>query len=172
MSRDSFPNLVSALVHHYDDLVDHLRRRFGDKSFARDVVQDVCVQLLEAPPAAAIHKQYAFLRRVSTHLAIDRYRVERGRQRIVESMADLPEHVADGRNHARHAESRQELDVLTEIIENLPPRCREVFIMHKIHEIPQAEVAARLKISRQMVEKHLRVGMVACRAKLNAKEGT
>lgn len=171
MSRDTFPSLISALVHHYDDLVDHLRRRFGDKGFARDVVQDVCVQLLEKPPADAVQKQYAFLRRVSTHLAIDRYRVEQGRHRIVESVADLPDHIADERNHEDQFEAGRELDVLTELIENLPPRCREVFIMHKIYELPQVEVAARLKISRQMVEKHLRVGMLACREKLRAKEG-
>ena len=41
------PSLISTLVRHYDDLVDHVRRRFGDRGFAREVVHDVCVQLLE-----------------------------------------------------------------------------------------------------------------------------
>ncbi|NUU01120.1 RNA polymerase sigma factor [Herbaspirillum robiniae] len=171
MSRDSSsPSLISALVHHYDDLVDLLRRRFGDRGFARDVMQDVCVQLLEQPPKAAVHTPLAFLRRVSTHLAIDRYRVEQGRRAWVESMAELPEQAAAQPGQEEQVAARQDLDALIDVIENLPPRCREVFVMHKIHQIPQAEVAQRLNISRQMVEKHLKAGMAACRGKLQSPE--
>ncbi|WP_082221599.1 RNA polymerase sigma factor [Herbaspirillum chlorophenolicum] len=170
LQRDPSPGLISALVHHYDELVDHLRRRFGDKGFARDVMQDVCVQLLEQPPQTAVHTPFAFLRRVSTHLAIDRYRVEEGRRALVEPVADLPDCAADAPSHEDRLETHQNLDVLINVIENLPPRCREVFIMHKIHQIPQAQVAGHLNISRQMVEKHLRVGMAACRARLQADE--
>ncbi|MBO9537583.1 RNA polymerase sigma factor [Herbaspirillum sp.] len=173
MPRDSSsPSLISALVHHYDELVDHLRRRFGDRGFAHDVMQDVCVQLLEQPPKAAIHTPFAFLRRVSTHLAIDRYRVEAGRRAWVEPMAELPEHDAGSATQEDLVAAHQDLDALVDVIENLPPRCREVFVMHKIHQIPQAEVAQRLNISRQMVEKHLKAGMAACRGKLQSPERT
>ncbi len=157
---------MSALLHHYDELVDHLRRRFGDRSFARDVMQDVCVHVLERSPGTAVHTPLAFLRRISTHLAIDRYRVEAGRRAHVESMAELPEPASHHPTEEERLGARQELDVLIDVIENLPPRCREVFIMHKIHQVPQAEVAQRLNISRQMVEKHLKAGMTACRARL------
>jgi RNA polymerase sigma factor (sigma-70 family) len=171
LQRDPSPGLMFALVHHYDELVDYLRRRFGDKSFARDVMQDVCVQLLEQPPKTTVHTPFAFLRRVSTHLAIDRYRVEAGRRALVDVVAELPDGIADMPSQEDRLETAQNLDALVEVIENLPPRCREVFIMHKIHQIPQAEVARHLNISRQMVEKHLRLGMQACREKLLVKEG-
>jgi RNA polymerase sigma factor (sigma-70 family) len=166
LQRDSSPGLISALVHHYDELVDHLRRRFGDKSFARDVMQDVCVQLLEQPPQTTVRTPFAFLRQVSTHLAIDRYRVEAKRQALVESVGGQPEGIALTPGPEARFEASQNLDMLISVIENLPPRCREVFIMHKIHQISQAEVATHLNISRQMVEKHLRTGMAACRKKL------
>lgn len=171
MPRDpSPPTLISALVQHYDELVDHLRRRFGDKVLARDVMQDVCVRLLEQPPQTEVRTPFAFLRRISTHLAIDRYRVEEGRRAWVDHVAELPEHIADTGSHEQQLDTQRELDVLVNVIENLPPRCREVFIMHKIHQLPQAEVAERLGISRQMVEKHLRLGMAACRDKLQRQE--
>ncbi|PYG96401.1 RNA polymerase subunit sigma-70, partial [Arthrobacter stackebrandtii] len=41
------PSLLATLIRHYDDLVDHVRRRFGERVFAREVVHDLCVQLLE-----------------------------------------------------------------------------------------------------------------------------
>ena len=42
--------LISALALHYDDLVAYIRRRFHGSQFARDVVHDVCLQLLEKQP--------------------------------------------------------------------------------------------------------------------------
>ncbi len=44
-----------------------------------------------------------------------------------------------------------------------------VFVMHKVHELPQAEVAARLGISLKTVEKHLRLGMGICRTHLGTE---
>lgn len=67
-------SLATALVQHYDDLVNHLRRRFGDPGFAREVVHDVCVRILADPPREEVHTPQAFLRRVSVDLAIDRHR--------------------------------------------------------------------------------------------------
>lgn len=171
MSRAPLNSLVSALVHHYDELVDHLRHRFGDKSFAREVVQDVCVRLLEQPPPEPVQKPYPFLRRVSLHAAIDRYRGEQVRRAHIESVAQLPERAEEGSSAERQLAARRELDALVAIVDNLPPRCRDVFVMHKIHEVPQAEVARRLGISRQMVEKHLQRAMAVCRAALRPEEG-
>jgi RNA polymerase sigma factor (sigma-70 family) len=164
--NSSLPTLIQALLRHYDELTERLHRRFGDKNFARDVMQDVCVQLLERPPKITVRTPFAFLRRVSTHLAIDRYRHEARQQLRIDYVADLPDHASPMPTPEQSLQSSQELDQLISLIENLPPRCREVFIMHKIHQLPQAEVAARLNISRQMVEKHLRVAMTACRQQL------
>jgi len=38
--------------------------------------------------------------------------------------------------------------------------------MHKIHELPQKEVAVQLGISLKTVEKHLKLGMSHCRIML------
>lgn len=53
-------DLLQALALHYDDLVEHIRRRFSNQHFARDVVHDVCVQILEKPPLNAISVPMAF----------------------------------------------------------------------------------------------------------------
>ena len=67
-------------------------------------------------------------------------------------------------------DSEREFQQLVDAITDLPPRCQAVFVMHKIHEIPQAEVAARLGISIKTVEKHLRLGLAACRQRLGRDE--
>ncbi|AYB59597.1 RNA polymerase sigma factor [Ralstonia solanacearum] len=160
--------LLAALVRHYDELFDLLRRRFGtDPSVAHDVVHDVCVNLLAEPPRQAVAAPAAYVRRATLNLAIDRHRTESTRGTWVESTADLPEHADETPGHDRQVDAGRELDRLSAAIAQLPPRCREVFVLHKIHDMPQTEVAVRLGISRKAVEKHIRRGMSACRVALD-----
>ena len=58
-------SLLAALVRHYDELVDSVRRRFGDRHTAREVVHDVCVQLLEAPEKEGVRVPLALLRKIA-----------------------------------------------------------------------------------------------------------
>lgn len=161
--------LITAFVSHYDDLVAHVRRhigtRGGDRTTARDVVHDVCLELIETPPQDIIHTPLAFLREVVARRAIDRHRIEHGRRAWVESTDELPDRADEspsGRDPARIVDGRQRMRMLVVAIEALPPRCRDVFVMHKIHELPQREVAEHLGISLKTVEKHLRLGVAAC----------
>ncbi|WP_343216034.1 sigma-70 family RNA polymerase sigma factor [Collimonas antrihumi] len=153
--------LLVALTRHYDELVEHVRRRFGDKSFAREVVNDVCVQLLENPPPENKGTPLALLRHISTCRAIDRYRADAARNAWLESVAIMP----DTQIHMHDGESilcgMQTLEALQRAVERLPSRCREVFLLHKIQEMPQQEVAEKLGISRKMVGKHLMRAMTA-----------
>jgi len=165
--------LVAALVRHYDELVEYVRRAgLGrtERSAAREVVHEVCVDLIESPPHEAVHTPLAFLRTLSRRRAVDRWRVEQGRRAWVEAMAEPPE-AADTHDPLRIAGGRQQLQLLAEAIQALPLRCREVFVMHKVHDLPQAEVAQRLGISLKTVEKHLRLGMAACRRALEDTHG-
>lgn len=157
------PSLLSTLVRHYDELVEHVRRRFGERGFAREVVHDVCVQLLEKQEKEGVRTPLALLRKITHDNAVSRYRGERRRQRWIVAVPELPEVEAQIPGPERQVDASQTLDRLVRAIEGLPPRCQMVFIMHKIHELPQAEVAERLGISLKTVEKHLRLGMVACR---------
>jgi RNA polymerase sigma-70 factor (ECF subfamily) len=161
--RDPAPfSLFAVLMQHYDDLVDHVRRRFGDRHFARDVMQDVCVQLLERPPEQVISRPLAFLRHVSTHRAIDRHRSEQSRQEALDEWAATAQiHGAVAGDAEQEMAFRQQVDKLERCIAALPPRCRDVFILHRLHDMPQHEVAERLGISRGMVARHMARAMAS-----------
>ncbi|MFL9711732.1 RNA polymerase sigma factor [Methylobacillus sp. Pita1] len=162
-SSSTSPSLVSSLTRHYEDLVDYVRYRFGCKLFAREIVHNVCVHLLEKPAIEA-RQPIALLKRISHNMAVNECRAESVRNRLIESMAELPENVASGTpDHAARLDAQRQVDLLARAIEALPPRCKQVFIMHKIHDIPQSEVALRLGISVKMVERHTRLGLAACK---------
>lgn len=168
-------SLITAFVSHYDELVAHVQRhigrRGGDRATARDVVHDVCLELMANLPPEPIHTPLAFLREVLTRRAIDRHRVDVGRRAWVENCDELPDAIDDsaaGCDPARIACGRQRLQRLAGAIDALPPRCRDVLIMHKINDKPQREVADHLGIALKTVEKHLRLGVLACWTALDA----
>jgi RNA polymerase sigma factor (sigma-70 family) len=150
--------LVVTLVYHYDELVSYVKRRFGDHHFAQDVVHDVCIEIMEKPPRDAVHTPMAFLRKLSRNRAIDRYRQYQTQQAHLESF----QHTT---SHAHHIDGErvlhfvQRLEALKRIIEALPSRQRQVFLLHKLYDMPQQEIANELGISRNMVTQHFTKAM-------------
>ena len=51
--------------------------------------------------------------------------------------------------------ARQDLDVILAAVDELPPKCREVFLMQRNEGLAYAEIASRLGISESMVQKHM-----------------
>lgn len=165
--------LLTALRQHYSELIGHVRlhaaRLGGDQNHASDIVHEVCVELMTQPPRQQVHTPLAFLREISRRRAIDHYRREQVRSKWVESTDQLPD-IADpgsfGRNPAHIFANRQTLLLLINAIEALPLRCRDVFVLCKIHEYTNAAAADHLAISIKTVEKHLRSGLLQCRTAL------
>ncbi len=147
-------DLLQALALHYDDLVEHIRRRFSNQHFARDVVHDVCLQLLEKPPLKAISVPIAFLRRATLNRAIERRRAESTRSQYVQTQIPLAEQYRDDLDGAMALEFEQRLRALLAVIDSLPARQRQIFLLHRIHGMPQQEIAGELDISVNMVAQH------------------
>lgn len=53
------------------------------------------------------------------------------------------------------AAGRQELHRLSELIDDLPPKCREAFVLRKVRGLSQREVASTMAVSENTVEKHI-----------------
>jgi len=147
-------DLVAALARHYDELVAHVRWQFRGRGFEREVVHEVCVELLERPPALKIRTPLAYLRRMSTHRAIDRQRADAARAALIDSVPDAPDLHAHHHDGASALAFRQQLEALASVIEALPPRARQCFLLHRIHGMTHAEIAAAIGITRSMVTHH------------------
>ena len=53
---------------------------------------------------------------------------------------------------------------LAELIDDLPPKCREAFVLRKVRGLSQREVAAAMSLSENTVEKHIGKALAAlCR---------
>lgn len=72
------------------------------------------------------------------------------------------------RTPERKVAGLQELKLLQTLIAELPPRCRHVFLLHRIYGIQFGDIAAQLGISERMVRKHMVRALIYCRAGLAA----
>lgn len=159
---------VSALVRdHAQDLQQFLARRLGCIDTAQDLVQDTFLRVLQNRSGEDLNNPRAFLFRVATNLLIDHHRRQQHRDTVT---LNDPEHPIDQADQSPSIEtvvwSKQQIARLSQAIEELPPKCRQVFLLIKFHHFSHAEVAAKLDISQSTVVKHMIKAIDFCRGRL------
>ncbi|OHX18470.1 sigma-70 family RNA polymerase sigma factor [Chromobacterium sphagni] len=159
---------------YYRELLNFLVRATGSKSRAEDVAQDVYLKVLShrASPSAAtraVESPRALLYAAARNLLIDQHR--RDSLRRHQDIADLELAAPSQWEPERRLADRQQAALLLQAIETLPPRCRQAFVLFKLEGLSQADIAVQMGISRNMVEKHIINGMLACRRALDEEEG-
>ncbi len=158
--------LVRLLLTHYEDLTGYLTRRLGSAGAARDVVHDTYLRLqgLEALPDLSNPRAYLF--RIADNIALDRLRADsrRSRRFVAAELGESRE--SDEPNAEEILTQKQRVERLVRAIDELPPRQRDVFLMHKFDGLTHAEIAKRLGISKSMVEKHAMRALAYCRDRL------
>ena len=136
-----------------------LRSRFPLIEDVDDIVQESYARVLQARETVAIESPKAFLYATAQNLALSllRQRKVRGYDRLAEiDLMDVLDEGADIPQAVAHA---QELELLTEAIQSLPTRCRQIITLRKIYGMSQKDVAARLGISEHTVEAQGTIGL-------------
>ncbi|HEV2545127.1 MAG TPA: sigma-70 family RNA polymerase sigma factor [Methylobacterium sp.] len=157
---------IDALYRHEGlKLRRFLGRLLDNPADAADASQETYMRMVAALSRTSIEHPSALLFRIATNVALrmrNRGRLERTLF-AAKCEAELAE-VADGYAlPERQAIARQELRRLAGVIDALPPRCREVFLLSRLDGLPNGEIALRLGISRNMVEKHIIKALLQCR---------
>lgn len=142
-----------------------LLRLLENPADAADATQETYLRMVAALARTDIEHPSALLFRVAHNVALRM----RNRQRLERTLfsatdhADLAELVDGYALPERQVIARQELQRLAAAIDALPPRCREVFLLSRIDGVSNGEIAVRLGISRNMVEKHIIKALLHCR---------
>ncbi|WP_242113313.1 RNA polymerase sigma factor [Luteimonas aquatica] len=144
---------------HEAALAGYLRRCWPHADELHDLRQEIYVRVYEAAGKALPGQPKSFLFATARHLMTDRLR--RSRVVSIEAMGDIESLnvLVDEVSPERWCGGRQTLKQLAEAFDRLPDRCREVFWLRRVEELPQKEVAMRLGISEKTVEKHIARGM-------------
>ena len=149
----------SNIVPHEADLRARLRRLAVPEQEVSDIVQDAYLSLAQLDSVGHITNGRAYFFQTARMALLQRIR----RERIVriDSMTEMDAlTIADeDPGPERHASGRQELARVRALIAALPDRCREIFELRRIHGVPQREIAERLGISENVVERQAGRGL-------------
>ena len=155
----------------YTDLLKHIFFHTKCMHAAQDVLHDSLLRFAFSKHGAQADEPHAYLRTVVKNVLNDNFQLTSKFVSISDHAADhvfghtdeqeIKQHLADcsDANWALSPEKmldiQQRLQAIQNIINCLPPKCREVFWLFRIEGLRQAEIAAQLNISLNMVERHV-----------------
>jgi len=146
------PPRRTGFFEHYEELIGTWTRRLRNRQQAEDLAHDTFVRVLESK-SSAVEQPRAYLHQTARNIAVDAYRREDRREAMtLEAFDQRSPHSGDP-EHFMHA--IQLADSIERALAELPLNCRKIFIWQKIEGLTQQEIAERLGLSKNMVEKYM-----------------
>ena len=144
-------------------------KRFLSRFFSRaqdvdDIAQETFLRAFAAEADRDVLTPRAFLYRIARNLALN----ERAKHAntTTGSIEDYPDPSVLGAGDQVSGEDliegRRKMAIFAEAVSSLPPQCRRVFMLRKVHGLSQKDVAEKLGISASTVEKHVALGLLKC----------
>ena len=145
----------SEVLIHEGILMRFLARVWPRRDDLTDLRQEIFIRVYEAALESCPQLPKAFMFSVARHVLIDRRR----RERIISIQSagdnDFSNDLIEEKTPERWVGARQEFARLAQAFDRLPPKCREVVWMRRVQDLPQKEVAQRLRITEKTVEYHI-----------------
>lgn len=150
------------LLPHEPMLRAWLHSRFPKLTEIDDILQEAYARVLAARARCEMQSPKAFFFATARNLACDHYRKAKVRATgdlgEFDELAVLDESVDVTGTIARN----QEIELMTQAIQSLPDRCRQVLTLRYVYGLPHAEIAKQLGISPRTVEVHVTAGIKRC----------
>lgn len=125
-----------------------------------DVIQESYTILAELETVDAIRHPRAYLFQVARSVIMRH--VRRARIVPIHTVDDLErlEQAETAASPEQYAIDRDELRQLAHAIAAMPLKTREAFVLRRVRDMPQREIAARMRISENTVETHISRGIL------------
>lgn len=149
------------LASAYAEVAPHLNRMGARRSLdGDDIGQDAAVRVLQVKDAAAIDDPVRYLFRVARNLFVDAERARARERARIDPVADLETRADAAADPERVLAGKERLEHALSVIDDLPPRCRQAFRLHRFDGLSYVAIARQMGISPSMVEKHIAEAML------------
>ncbi len=151
-----------------------LMRIVRDPQTAEDLVQESYLRVRTAIESRPVEHVEAFLHQTARNLALDHVRRNSRRarfERVDVDERDLANVAADVPSAEDHLIHRERLGRLTETLEGLPARARQVWVLSKIEGWSYPQIAAHLHVSEMTVFSDMKLAMARCMDALGRMDG-
>ncbi len=170
-NRRPLSAVSAAFLENHAFLERFLARFFSDRRDIEDVAQEAYLRAYVAEQQKEIEQPKAYLFRIARNLALTKltkkskkitdYLEESGASVVIEYGAAVDSEV----------EAQEALGLYCEAVAALPEKCRQVFLLRKVHGLAHKEIAERMSLSVSSVEKYLLRGILECKAFVQEHEG-
>lgn len=135
-----------------------------------DVAQEAYLRAYVAEQRESIEQPKSFLFQVAKNLA--RTRLSKKSRQITDYIEDAGEAVLidTAAGIDEELEAQECLGLYCEAVATLSEKCRQVFLLRKVHGLTHQEIGERMNLSVSSVEKYLRQGILACETYLRDRE--
>lgn len=160
--------LVTGLFReHNEALIRFLALRLRSHQEAKEVAQEAYVRLLKLDRPGAVSFLRAFLFKTAANLAVDRIRREQASRRLRQDTGFLEE-LSGQPTPEQSASDAQDLRLAERLIDELPPKCRRAFLLHKVYGLDFPDIARQMGLGERMVRTYVVRAVLYCRAGLDA----
>ncbi|WP_340123347.1 RNA polymerase sigma factor [Methylobacter svalbardensis] len=156
-------NVEAIYLNHQSELQFHLTRIVDCPDIAADLVQESFIIFFREVQKQAIDHPRGFLFRIAKNLAYDHIK----HRKVTENYQQTKEQTLPPPSEFPSAEALVSVDerlaAITRILDELPMRTREIFVLNRVYGMTYAETAKELGISDSAVEKHMAKALLHCR---------
>ena len=140
-----------------------LRKRLSESADADDLAQDTFVRVMRSrQPLNELRQPLAYLATIANGLLVNRWRRQAVERAYTEALAAQPEAVAlSAEDHYLLIETLVEIDAL---LHGLAPRAREIFLLSQLDGLTYEQIAERLGLSIDQVQKSMSKAFALCYA--------
>lgn len=145
---------------HHGWLQGWLRKRLGDRERAADLAQDTFLRLLVTRRLPELGEGRCYLAQIARNLVIDQWRRQRIEQAYLDTLIALPEPETPSlETRAMIIETLMQIDAM---LDAMPSKVREAFLLSQFEGLDYAEIAERLQVSVSSVQKYMTRAIAAC----------
>lgn len=160
--------MQNTIRRYHDSLIQFLRQRLRVPEDAMDVAQETYIRMMQYQDSRQIRSPSSMLFRIAINVANDLGRAEIARGVPNQCSVDDLDIASDEPSAERQLTARQDLALLYTVIEELPPKCRQVFLLSRVRRMTYGQIARHCGISKKMVEKHVSHALAVCMKKVAA----
>lgn len=153
-------------AHKYKDIVHYIKGLTKDYDKAEDIVQGVIVKIWQNRNQIEINTSIkSYLYKAAYYSYINEYKKDKRKESLSEKIQKtaILEMIESDEEY-----TQQKLNYIAQMIEQLPPKRKEIFILSKTEGLTYEEIASHLELSVKTIETQISKALYEIRSQIKA----
>lgn len=160
--QDPSTPVLDAYIRHESSLKRFISRFMRGSHDVEDIAQEAFLRAYAVERGRVIELPKSFLFRIAKHVALSQLGKKSRQITDYIEETDDPSVIQSQGSAEEEVSARQLLGVHCEAVAELPPQCRQVYLLRKVHGLTHREISLQLGITVSTVEKHLIKAVERC----------